>query len=202
MSVEIVYQKQCVISDNSRIATGEFGPCYVLTGYDSSTKITFLAHIDDTTKVESIHGIFIKLNELKVNNKTLNIHLIGGWKDHPESAKWGQKIIDLLKVRGINNVDYTLFQIKSMDGKGINNNTFAGCIIDSKDGEIQFFKEPWKKLQKKQIEEQLKFTNKIFEKNPNLKQLNLIETINRVSDLLLDEPEIPIEIKLKMSCKT
>ena len=96
-------KRECIISRTYNIVVGPFGPGYVVTGYEPITKYTFLAHIDDGTNVETISEIFKELQKLNVDLKNFEkICLLGGWEKHPESKKWGDKILkELEKIEGI-----------------------------------------------------------------------------------------------------
>jgi hypothetical protein len=151
-----VLQKECVISKTYPIATGVFGPCYILMGYDSNSKYSFLAHIDCCTNDQDIPLIFEKLKELKVKIENLSLKLMGGWKLYEKSKSLGNKIIEQLKnleVYKNTNTDY-LWKKEAHPKKDLSEKDletkrkyyFFGVVINPKNGEFQFLQKPSEKL--------------------------------------------------------
>ncbi len=149
-----ILQKECVISRTRNIAVGTFGPCYVLSGSDKTTGYHFLAHIDDTTSIESVKKIFTTLKELGARSID-HVSLQGGWKHHVESNKWGNALKVLLKENlPDTTVDLSHFQTKVMSSKGriheLGLTHRAGGILNVKTGVFSDFKQPWESLERKQ----------------------------------------------------
>ena len=86
----------------AQLETRGVGPCHVLIGYHQSTQMRFIAHITDSNHPDSIKKIFECMKETypiikKEGLSSLDVHLIGGWKSHPESERWGQHIKRILQ---------------------------------------------------------------------------------------------------------
>ncbi len=165
--LELVYQMECVISNTNRMATGSFGPCYVLVGHDPQTKYSFLAHIDAVTDIATITDIFQKLRCLGVDTNNLaNVRLMGGWKAEEISSAMGDQIITSLKKEGIfDKVDFSFFQKKAQwaelssvpDQKQLPTYFYPGGIQDPESGKFQFFAKPWKKIEDQKMSKIIEF---------------------------------------------
>lgn len=67
----------------------------------TSGKFAAMAHIDDNTIVDSI---FAKFTENSVSFTDVKVIVLGGWKEHPESFKWGTKIVKKINEAGFEDV--------------------------------------------------------------------------------------------------
>jgi hypothetical protein len=97
-SITIFQKNWAFTSSNStkpNIYTGTFGGGYVVTF--TSDKFAAMAHIDDNTNVDSITSIFKKFLDNSVSLKDVKVIVLGGWKEHPRSYKWGKKIVKRIK---------------------------------------------------------------------------------------------------------
>jgi hypothetical protein len=203
-----VCQKECVISKSRDIATSAFGPCYVLTGHDPKTKYNFLAHLDDMTQVESFSEIFRKLRGLGVKIQDLtNVRLMGGWKNHGESAKWGHKIIKVLKENNVPAPDLTHFHTKETRDPSDKFKTEAETIrfyypggVMKLAGDFSFFKAAWKKLEVKQMANDREYAIEVIAR----KLPQYADAVRSSPDLyqilspqvLMDEKERPLSITI------
>lgn len=88
-----------VNSDKPRITTCGFGPCYVLSF--TAKNHAALAHVDDTTIVESINQIFARFQKELIERHEIKVTLMGGWQGNPSSREWGMKILHLLEASGV-----------------------------------------------------------------------------------------------------
>lgn len=98
MSFEVTQHAWTYTQDPISLFTIGFGPCHVLTGYHENTQTKLLAHIDDTSSVESIQSIFKTLQEeqSEINLSEMKVSLSGGWPNHPESERWAKHILKIL----------------------------------------------------------------------------------------------------------
>lgn len=149
-----VFQTECIISRSQPIATGTFGGCYLLTGYDPQSKYRFLAHIDDQTDTKTISTIFEKLKELGVNLKNLELKVMGGWKEQERSSQWGKQILEQLEEKEcLSRCNFELFQKKKnwLPGTPLHppDSYFTGGVLQP-DGSFYLFKTPWKKIENQQ----------------------------------------------------
>jgi hypothetical protein len=149
----------CVISKDHPLIVGPFGPCYVLTGYDSKTGYKFVTHINDCTDCKSIPSIFEALKKLSVKINDLSLKLLGGWENKAEIKFWGDKlwgyqIIDQLKeLKVYKQTDTKRLHEKKFlpigqnpDYNNYDKHYFNGGIM--RNGNFNIFKGPFKKLGK------------------------------------------------------
>lgn len=115
-------------AEKPQITTGGFGPCYVVTF--ASEGFAAMAHIDDGTEVKSMKVIFDKFLENSVELKNIKVIILGGWKDFPESFKWGGKIVKRIKKAGFETVStknmYSKKNLNSLPGND-RDYTFRGA---------------------------------------------------------------------------
>ena len=203
----LVHKRECVISKSRDIATTAFGPAYVLTGHDPKTKYSFLACIDDMTQVATVANIFHTLMKLGVNIKDLTkVRLMGGWKDHRESAKCGGKIIQVLKSLDVPEPNLKYYQQKKTIESNEKCTTVAealpfyylGRMLSAADAKFRFFNTIWKKQEDlvlaKDKEDVMKL---ICAKYPQYRSLvasdpQMYKVLG--SQMLMNEPEIPLTI--------
>ena len=198
-AMEKVFQKECVISKSTIMVTSSFGGCYVLTGHDPETKYSFLAHIDDTTNVESIRQIFSSLKRLGVDVQRLTrVRLMGGYQAHTESNKWGHRIIGVLKQEGLGDkIDFTHFQ-KKVEGtfNNVNDRThFFGGQLDPQTGAFSFFKTIWMKFDKEQEAKTRELLPALFaQKGIDFSKLSREQLSVLAGRVLMDLPEVPLKV--------
>ncbi len=94
------------------LRTGSFGPCYVLIF--KSDQYSALAHVDDTTTIESISSIFKEFTDHNMPLENVQATILGGWKEHPESFRWGEQIRSLIDDQGFKKVVDRRFSKKTM----------------------------------------------------------------------------------------
>lgn len=191
-----VYQNSCIIANRSLISTGSFGPCYILAGHDITTNITFLAHLTDCTNLNMISEIFKKLGEAGAAKEFLNLRLLGGWANHPESNKWGNKILEVLKkedvLQGLN-TDH--FQTKTMEATMNSKTHFYGFSIDTNNGKIKFFKKISKTLTDRQVKKNHQLIKKLLGNDLVFRDITNCESIVKISQILMRRPDISIHIQ-------
>lgn len=106
----LVGQKQWAFtsadSKYPKIQTNSFGPCYGLSFVYE--KYVALAHIDDSTIIDSIKNIFDKFAEYCIEPKDIKVIIVGGWREHPESYKWGISILQKLESLGVTTIHKSL----------------------------------------------------------------------------------------------
>jgi hypothetical protein len=145
-------------SKQTQIITGAFGPCYMVSF--TSGKFAAMAHIDDTTNVDSMQAIFNKFIENSVSLKDVKVVIVGGWKENSESFKWGMMIVNKILTSGFKK---EMVSTKNMFSKKILTNLrisesevsdyfHLGAIVDSKTGKTFILKEKNKDLADKQSE--------------------------------------------------
>jgi hypothetical protein len=153
----------------SKIKTGTFGPCYVVSF--TSGKYAAMAHIDDTTKVDSMKAIFDRFKQNLVPIKDIKVIILGGWNEHPESFKWGQKIVKRIHDEGFENVSTknmylkktkTVFETVMKEDPIKANAPFyhLGALIDAKDGKTYILKEYNNELDTEQARQTHEFYKK------------------------------------------
>jgi len=179
-STAFVLQGECGISNSKSMATGSFGPCYVLVGHDPKTKYSFIAHISVSTNFEDIRTLFSKLKSLNVDlNDLTGVRLLGGWTSG-NSIHIGPKIITILNEEGLGGkVDLTYFQQKvsgSTESKGDSSPHYNGGLLNPQTGTFSLFKTPWDRLEQKGFKSNLKVVTKLFkESNVDLNEMSLEE---------------------------
>ena len=141
-------------SEKPQIKTGAFGPCYVVTF--TSKGFAAMAHIDDTTQVESIKVIFKKFSENSIDVKDIKVIILGGWKSHPESFKWGNKIIKQIKDAGFENISTKNMFLKSLpiiqDNSILKKDSHhLGALVDAEKGKTFLLKEFDQELEQEQF---------------------------------------------------
>jgi len=151
-----------------QIKTGSFGPCYVVTF--TSQKFAAMAHIDDMTQVDSIEIIFNKFSENSIELKDVKVIILGGWKAHPESFKWGNKIVEKIKTAGFKNIsDKNMFskkcltllqQMQDISGPELPTYFHFGALVDATNGKTFLLKEPDGDLDNEQTRQMEEFVNK------------------------------------------
>jgi uncharacterized protein YggL (DUF469 family) len=141
-------------SKQTQIITGAFGPCYVVSF--TSGKFAAMAHIDDTTNIDSMQAIFNKFIENSVSLKDVKVVIVGGWKENGESFNWGSMIVNKILTSGF---EKEKVSIKNMFSKKIltqisasdlSDSYHLGAMVDSKTGKTFILKERNKDLDDKQ----------------------------------------------------
>ncbi|MES2345881.1 MAG: hypothetical protein V4494_08110 [Chlamydiota bacterium] len=112
----LVGQKQWAFtssdSNTPKVQTSSFGPCYGVSFIHG--KYAALAHIDDTTQINSITSIFDRFAEYSIEPKNIKVTIVGGWKEHPESFKWGIFIIQKLQSLGVETISKSIMFRKTI----------------------------------------------------------------------------------------
>jgi len=99
-----------------------------------------MAHIDDCTQVETMMQIVKKFDQHEVCRKDIKAIVIGGWQDHPESYRWGMKVVDFLKEQQFENLSTkNMFKKKIVtfpiqDFGQATNHYYFGAQVDAKGG--------------------------------------------------------------------
>lgn len=154
-----VYQKNWAFtsadSDSPKIITSSFGPCYVVTF--TSGKFAAMTHIDDTTDVDSITTIFKKFKNNSIDLKDVNVTILGGWKEHPSSFLWGQKILKIIKESGFEKINVDLMHTKKtltqkLVASEIPLYFYWGALVDSSNGKTTIINERLPKLEQEQTQ--------------------------------------------------
>jgi hypothetical protein len=155
-------------SESPQIKTGNFGPCYVVTF--TSGKFAAMAHIDDSTNVDSITSIFDKFLENSVSLKDVKVIVLGGWKEHPESCRWGGKIVTKINESGFENIStknmyskeaLTVFQqMQGISESDIPKHYHLGALVDSSNGKTFLVKEFSLALEQEQLKQTREFAEK------------------------------------------
>ncbi|MGB7127834.1 MAG: hypothetical protein WBD50_01920 [Candidatus Rhabdochlamydia sp.] len=152
-------------SEKPQIKTGAFGPCYVVTF--TSTGFAAMAHIDDTTQVESIKAIFDEFLKNSIAVKDIKVVILGGWKSHPESFKWGNKIITQIKDDGFENIStknmfkkdqVTIAHQNISISKSLSHH--LGALVDAKEGKTYLLKVFDSEIEQEQFKQMKLFANK------------------------------------------
>jgi len=143
-----IFQKQWAFttadSEAPIVKTGSFGPCYVVTF--TQDKYAALAHIDDTTQVETMQNIFTRFQENGVDPKEVRVIVTGGWKENASSFEWGEKVVAKIKEAGFENMNTALMHVKTpitakSTQKDISKHYFIGLKVDARDGKTTFIHE-------------------------------------------------------------
>lgn len=96
-----IIQKEYAITDSGSekpiIGTFGLGPCIALTIYDVTNQVAGIAHIDGTTHIDSLDGVFYEFNQNDDSIPQLELRLIGGDGSSRETAI---KILKYFKNRG------------------------------------------------------------------------------------------------------
>lgn len=132
-------------SGKPRITTGGFGPCYVLSF--TAKNYAALAHVDDTTVVESINQIFARFKKESIQPNEIKVILMGGWQQHPSSYEWGLKILQLLEASGVGQLSKSkLFSKPALQHAMIATNSedllpffHPGAQVDASTGKTHLF---------------------------------------------------------------
>lgn len=159
-------------AQKTQITTGSFGPCYVVTFANEG--FAAMAHIDDGTEVKSMKVIFDKFLENSVELKNVKVIILGGWKEYPESFKWGGKVVKRIKKAGFENVStknmyskktLTIFQeMTGITPSEVPNHYHFGALVNAKTGKTFLMKE---KKQGLDDEQEAKFKQFIKEYGPD-----------------------------------
>lgn len=171
-------------SESPQIKTGSFGPCYVVTF--TSGKFAAMAHIDDTTNVDSITSIFNKFLENSVSLKDVRVIVLGGWKEHQESFKWGKKIVTKINESGFENISTKNMyskkaltysqQIQGISKSDVPRYYHLGALVDSSNGQTYLLTKVSPALeqeQDRQINEFLKkYSSNLLSTELSLTQVN------------------------------
>jgi hypothetical protein len=155
-------------SESPQIKTGSFGPCYVVTF--ASGKFAAMAHIDDNTNVDSLTSVFDKFVENSIAFKDVKVIVLGGWREHSESFKWGEKIVKKIKESGFENINtknmylkktLTIFQQRQGIPKSdIPKYYHLGALVDSSNGKTFILKECSPSLEEEQLRQTKEFAQK------------------------------------------
>lgn len=155
-------------SEKPQIKTGGFGPCYVVTF--TSGKFAAMAHIDDTTNVDSMTSIFDKFIENSVSLKDVKVIVLGGWQEHPKSFTWGTKIVKKINEAGFENVStknmyskkaLTIFQhMCGISQSDAPNYYHSGALVDSRTGKTSLIKEISLSTEEEQLRQTKEFVLK------------------------------------------
>jgi Protein N-terminal asparagine amidohydrolase len=164
-----VYQKNWAFTSadarKAKIKTGSFGPCFVVTL--TSGKFSAMAHIDDNTKVDSIQNVFNKFIENSVPLKDVKATIMGGWKDHSESIKWGEMILSKIQEAGIVNVNtkkmHTHVKLSNeqrangMQPSEIPNHYYYGALVDAQTGDTFLLNKANEEIETEQAKQSTKW---------------------------------------------
>ncbi|KIA76458.1 hypothetical protein [Parachlamydia acanthamoebae] len=157
-----VYQKNWAYatpdSPKPILTTGSFGPCYVVTLI--SEKCTAMAHVDDTTQVESIKQIFAEFSKRSIQFKDVQVVILGGWKEHGESKEWGDKIFRYLCSAGFSSINLKYMFSKKMPEKPGDQQIFAdhfygAARVDARSGKMQISATPDGNIAREQARQML-----------------------------------------------
>lgn len=95
-----IIQKEYAITDSKSekpiIGTYGLGSCIALTIYDRENRVAAIAHIDGTTRIESLGRVFDEFDKKDDSVSPLEIRLIGG---NESSRKMAIEILEYLKNR-------------------------------------------------------------------------------------------------------
>jgi hypothetical protein len=171
-----VYQKNWAFtsaeSKSPKIQTSSFGPCYEISF--TTPGFAALAHIDDTTQTESMQKIFDRLAKHSINPKDVKVIVLGGWEEHPESKKWGDKVVKHIKDAGFENLSTKgMFAKKMFKGafecadqsarpseiaKELSPYYHFGALVDARSNKTFLLKEFNENLEKAQAHQTRKFS--------------------------------------------
>lgn len=154
-------------SNKPQIKTGSFGPCYVLTF--TSGPWAAMAHLDTTTKVESLTLIFDKFKENSVSPRDVKVVIIGGWKENTQSFKWGEKIVAKIMEAGFEKVSTkNMYLKKALATLGrvqknlLHNYYHFGALLDARSGKTFLLKELSTSMDEEQVRQSKEFYKKHF----------------------------------------
>lgn len=165
-----IYQKDWAFTTadslKPKIETHTFGPCYVVTF--TCSKSAAMAHIDDCTQVDSIASIFDKFKEKSIDTNKIKVMIFGGWKTHPSSFEWGQKIIEKIKAAGVQNLSTKNMYLKStlknenngnhnMSDRQLSKYYHCGACVDSRTGETHLLKKFNNDADTEQLKQNIEF---------------------------------------------
>lgn len=170
-----IYQKNWAFttstSSRPQIRTGSFGPCYVVVL--KSEGCVAMAHLDDTTDVNSITDIFEEFKRNSVEPQNVNVFIAGGWKEHTASFEWGQKILSkigefnckkvttthMFTKRGLSTEEVRrgLKQQQSDSSYDPTQDFYQGAVVSAITGKTYLMKEIVLDLEAKQAELSLEF---------------------------------------------
>ncbi len=136
----------------------------------TSGKFAAMAHIDDNTNVDSITAIFDKFLENSVSLKDVKVIVLGGWEEHPESFKWGKRIVTKINESGFENIStknmyskkaLTVFQqMQGISKSDVPKHYHLGALVDSSNGRTFLLKEFSPALEQEQLEQTREFAEK------------------------------------------
>ena len=169
-----IYQKNWAFisstSEKPQIQTGSFGPCYVVTF--TSGKFAAMAHIDDTTIVESMTSIFDKFIENSINLSDVKVIVLGGWLETPVSAEWGGKIVAKIYEAGFKHVSTKNMHSKraltieqeryGFPKRDESKYYYLGAMVDSSSGKTFILPELLPSLAEEQRKQTDEFAKKYF----------------------------------------
>lgn len=152
-------------SERTAIRTGSFGPCYVVTF--TSGKFAAMAHIDDSTSVDSIKVIFDRFKDVSVSFEDVKVIILGGWKEFDESRKWGTNIAQKINDAGFTNISTkNMFskkmptveqQVKKIPASEASNHYYFGALVDSKTGKTYLLHTIMQSLEQEQLRKSNEF---------------------------------------------
>ncbi len=164
-------------SDQSQIKTGSFGPCHVVTF--ATAKFVAMAHIDDNTDINSIQHIFNKFAKNNIEPKNIRVTILGGWKDHTESSKWGKMILQKINEFGAANVNTQMMHTKMQQTNADSppsNHYFYGVLIDAKNRSLGLLEKVDLNLEQEQMKQTAEF---VKEHGENSEILFPLEEVQR-----------------------
>lgn len=154
-------------SEKPQIKTGSFGPCYVVTF--ASGPYAAMAHIDTTTKVDSLTVIFDKFKENSVSLRDVKVVILGGWKENPASFTRGEMIVAKIMESGFEKVSTknmylkkTLATIGKVKKNLLHNYYHFGALLDATNGKTFLLKEPSTSMDEEQVRQSKEFYEKHF----------------------------------------
>ena len=109
------------------------GPCYAASFYHREFKVGAFAHIDDSTDLDSVNKIYeFFFQTYEIRREELEVHVVGGWKAHPESEKWGLALLKKLTDDKVQLISSNIF-----------NKVMMGSIFDQFQVKQVYHKHAW-----------------------------------------------------------
>ncbi len=150
------------ISGNRPLAVSFFGPFHVLAAHDAVYALSFVAHIDSYTNIQSLKSCLGILNLKAGGSWERNILpqlqwcLAGGWQDDSISRENGDSILSILASKGVpsERIDLSKYRSKSSRSEDLaqldpelNPHAFFGAYMDPKEGILREFTKTWEEFE-------------------------------------------------------